>query len=203
MIKKRIKDIEQLLGKVERRIWRLVFHFPYKKLLLLLLFTIFAYTLFKNPYVQGFVSSLGKLELLGVFIAGILFTFGFTTPLAVGFFVVLNPANPLTVALIGGIGSMVGDLLIFSFIKVSFMDEFKKLEKTKLISGIKNQIKTHLGQRIRLYLLYFLAGVVIASPLPDEAGVMMLAGLTTIKAKVLAPISLFFNSLGIFILCII
>jgi len=203
VIKRDIKIVEKEFGKIERKIWRLIFHFPYRKLLVLAILAIIAYIIFRNPDVQVFVSSLGKLEYIGVFIAGMLFTFGFTTPFAVGFFVILNPINPFLVAIIGGVGALFGDLLIFSIIRFSFIDEFKRLEKTRVIKGIRNEIKLHFSHKARLYLLYALAGIIIASPLPDEAGVIMLAGLTNIKIRVMVLISFVFNSLGILIMCLI
>jgi hypothetical protein len=203
IIEKDIKIVEKELGLVEKKVWRLIFHFPYKKLLILVILSIIAYFIFRNPDVTGFVASLGELEYLGIFIAGMFFTFGFTTPFAIGFFVILNPTNPLLVAIIGGVGALVGDLLIFSFIRFSFIDEFKRLEKTRVIKGIRNEIKLHFSHRARLYFLYALAGIIIASPLPDEAGVTMLAGLTHIKIKVMAVISFVFNTIGILIICLI
>jgi uncharacterized membrane protein YdjX (TVP38/TMEM64 family) len=203
ILKKDIKLIEKELGSVEKKLWRYAFHFPYKKLLLLVMIAFFAYLIFRNPNVQDFVSSLDRLEYLGVFIAGMFFTFGFTTPLAMGFFIVLNPINPFLVAIIGGLGAVIGDFTIFSLIRFSFMDEFKRLEKTRLISAITREMKMHLSHRIRLYILYALAGLIIASPLPDEAGVIMLAGLTNIKSRVIILISFIFNSLGIFVMTLI
>jgi hypothetical protein len=195
--------IEKELGLVERKIWKLIFHFKYRKLLTLLLIAILAYFLFRNPSTQGFVLSLGELEYLGVFIAGMFFTFGFTTPFAIGFFVVLNPINPLLTALIGGAGAVIGDLAIFSLIRFSFMDEFKRLERTMLIRGISKEMKVLFNKKVRAYILYALAGLIIASPLPDEAGVIMLAGLSKIKPHVMAIISFIFNSLGIYLMCLI
>src|SRR4030042_1430455 len=99
MIKEEKRAIEKEFGKIERKIWRLIFHFPYQKLLVLAILAIIAYVIFRNPAAQGFMSSLGKLEYIGVLIAGMLFTFGFTAPFAVGFFAILNPASPFLVAI--------------------------------------------------------------------------------------------------------
>jgi uncharacterized membrane protein YdjX (TVP38/TMEM64 family) len=51
--------------------------------------------------------------------------------------------------------------------------------------------------------MYAIAGLIISSPLPDELGVSMLAGLTTINAKKLSIISFIMNSLGILIMLMI
>jgi len=84
---------------------------------------------------------------------------------------------------------MIGDLIIFKTIKTSFTKEFKELEKIKVIHGIEKIVKKNKHVLIRHYLLYLFAGIAITSPLPDELGVSMLAGLTTINPIKLAIIS--------------
>jgi len=180
-----------------------LFKFRYPKIVAFAISIIIAYFIFSNPIIKDSVSHLGTLSYVGVFIAGALFTLGFTSPFAAGFFITLNPLNILLSAAIGGLGALAGDMLIFYFIRVSFMDEFNRLKKTKLIRNIQKLIEKKLGHKIRIYLMYAFAGFLIASPLPDEAGVTMLAGLTTIKAFTLARISYILNSLGILILLII
>lgn len=179
---------------------KLISGFDYPKLTLLVIAIITAYFIFSNPKVDVFVLSLNNLGYLGVFIAGIFFAFGFTAPLSAGFFITLNPENILLAGILGGIGAMISDLLIFKFIRFSFMDEFQRLEHTKTMRKLSNLIEKTLGHKIRIYFMYAFAGILIASPLPDEAGVIMLAGLTKIRAKILALISFILNTLGILIL---
>ena len=159
-----------------------------------------AYLLFKNPNVVGFVSGLGKLSYFGIFIAGILFSFGFTAPFSVGFFVILKPENLILSGVIGGFGAMIADLAIFNIIKISFLDEFGRLRKEKLINGLRKFFKKEVGAKAYHYLLFALVGITIASPLPDEIGVSLLSGLTHIKQKALALISFILNTIGIIIL---
>lgn len=205
MIRKEFKSFEKAIyhaeedfDLVERRLWSYIFHFHYRKLTLLLLISLISYLIFRNPDVQAFVSSLGSLEYLGVFLAGMLFTFSFITPIAVGFFVTLNPADPVLVAFIGGLGAVLGNLLIFYFLRFTFMDEFKRLEKTKVLTFIRKGLNQHLSHRLKLYLLYALVGIILASPLPDEAGILILAGLTRIKARVIGFLGFIFSAIGIF-----
>jgi len=177
-----------------------LFKFKYSKILWLVVSIILTYIIFRNPSVSSFVSHLGNLSYFGVFIAGLLFSFGFTAPFAAGFFITLNPENILLVGVIGGIGALVSDLLIFSFIKVSFKNEFNKLRKTKLVRSIDKTIERGLGKKIKVYLMYVFAGFLIASPLPDEIGVIMLAGLTKIKIGLLVVLSFILNTFGIVVL---
>jgi len=48
--------------------------------------------------------------------------------------------------------------------------------------------------------MYLFAGLFIASPLPDEAGVIILAGPTKLSTKALSVISFILNSLGILVI---
>ena len=177
-----------------------LFKYKYTKLILLTITITLAYHIFQNPLISRYLSSLQTLSYLGVFIAGILFVLMFSAPFGIGFFLTLNPANIWLAAIIGGFGAMVGDLLIFKFIKVSFEDEFNSVRNLKTFKKISKSIDKHFGEKIRMYVIYAIVGFVIASPLPDEAGVMMLAGLKKINPIILAFIAFILNSLGILIL---
>jgi uncharacterized membrane protein YdjX (TVP38/TMEM64 family) len=171
--------------------------------MLLVLAIILAYILFRNPTIQDFISHLGTLNYLGIFIAGMLFAFGFTAPFSVGFFISLNPSNIWIAGIIGGLGALISDLIIFSTIKISFEDEFKRLRNSKIVVKLTRLIERNLTKKIKVYLMYAFAGILIASPLPDEAGITMLAGFTKIKVKALAVISYVLNTIGILVILFI
>ena len=177
-----------------------LFKFRYPKLLAFVLIIIAAYFIFSNPTVSNFMLMLNGWGYFGAFISGMFFTLGFTSPISAGFFITLNPENIWLAGILGGIGAMLMDLLIFKFIRFSFMDEFKRLKHTKTMKELNYLIENTFGHKIKIYLMYALTGFFIASPLPDEAGVIMLAGLTKIKANVLAVISFILNTLGILFL---
>ena len=150
----------------------------YPKLLGFIIAVIAAYIVFRNPSTGQFISHLGELKYLGTFIAGIFYTFGFTSPFAAGFFIDLNPASIWISGIIGGFGALIGDIFIFKFAKISFKDEFGRLKKEKLIKSI--------GNKLNSFVLYLIAAILIASPLPDEAGITILAGLTKIKSSIIS-----------------
>lgn len=174
--------------------------FKYPKLILLVFFIILAYYLFTKPFMSDWIIKLNNVGYLGIFLAGIGYVFGFFTPFSIGFFVISNLNNLFLAAIIGGLGAMIGDLIIFKTIKFSFMDEFKKLERTKVIRKIEGIIKNNKHILIKHYFLYIFAGIVLVTPLPDEVGVSMLAGLTTINQKKLAVISFILHSISIFLI---
>ncbi|MEI6731974.1 MAG: hypothetical protein WCK90_04830 [archaeon] len=184
----------------KRYIHRKLFSYRYPKLTVLLIISIITYVVFSKPIVQGFFTHLGNLSYLGILIGGILFSFGFTTPIAIGVFLVSNPSNIYLAAIIGGLGAMLSDLFILSVIRATLMDEFRLLEKTKIIKESERLFKSKIHGKIKLYLLFVFAGIIIASPLPDELGVGILAGFTRIRVWVMAIISFAFNSLGILVM---
>ena len=171
--------------------------FKYPKITLFVIFIALAYVLFKIPSVGLWLNNLKGLSYFGDFIGGMLYSFGFSAPFATGFFIALKPENILAVAIMGGIGSLATDLIIFNFVKFSFEDEFNLISKTKAINRLNNFFDKRFKLSVKRGLLYTSAGILIASPLPDEAGVTILAGLTPIKQKTLAIISVILNTLGI------
>jgi len=177
-----------------------LFAFKYPKLMLLLIAIILAYLVFNHPAVSKVVMNLDKLSYIGFFIAGFFLASGFSAPFAIGFFITAQPGSLLLATLIGGFGTMCGDLLVFRMIKFSFMNEFRELEKTKVIKEIEEIIKKHKHVLIWHYLLYAFAGILLVTPLPDEIGISMLAGLTTVKPRKLAVISFLLHSTLIFVI---
>jgi len=175
-----------------------IFSFKYPKLFILIIIILLAYYLFSQPFIPDWMEIFNKLGNFGVLVSGVLTAFGFTAPFGIGLLINLNPSSILFASLLAGLGATIVDLLIFKTIKFSFTDEFKKLEKTKLIKEIEHIVRKNKSVLIRHYLLYIFAGIILATPLPDELGVSMLAGLTTIKPMKLAIIGFVLHTCAIF-----
>lgn len=189
------------IGEIEKAY--ILFRYKYPKLIMLLLSIFTAYYLFSSQFITSKIQLLQSFSYLGIFFAGILFSFGFSAPFALGLFITLQPQNIFLASIIGAVGSVISDLVIFKFIQFSFADEFKRLNNEKPIKEISFMIKNNLGLKASTYLFYLFAGILLASPLPDEVGVAMLAGLTTIKPSFLGIISFITHAIGIFILLLL
>ena len=176
-----------------------IFKFKYPKLLLFLLAVIVSYLIFRNGYADGLMDSLGNFSYFGMFIAGILTSLGFSAPFGIGFLIVLHPPNIFIAAVIAGFGAMFADMLLFKFIKFSFMNEIEMLEKTAM-KDIRKIIHKNIRIKINNYLLYIFAGIIISTPLPDEIGITMIAGLTSINPKIMAIMSFILHTLFMSIL---
>jgi hypothetical protein len=132
-------------------------------------------------------------SVLACFIAGIFFTSAFTIAPSSIFLVHIAQSLPLqTVALWGALGAVVGDLILFLFIRDKFAEDLLKSLKPSFTKHIFKSF--HLG-----FLKWFspiLGAFIIASPLPDELG-LTLMGLSKTRLYILIPISFIMNMIGI------
>jgi len=179
-------------------------HVQYPKLILLCLSIFTAYFLFEVGVIKDFSHLLNSRGYISIFIAGMFFAYGFTAPFAVAIFVSMAPeVNIYKAAIIAGSGAFVSDLIIFTLIKSTFQDEFDKLKLTFVFQKIHELFHHHLSDKAKEYVLWTLAGFLIASPLPDEFGVSLVSGFTEIDRKTFSIISFCLNTTGIFLIMIL
>ena len=153
-----------------------------------------AILLVQTGAIQTFLNLSESMNILGSFVAGLFFTSVFTTALAtvtLGSIAVAN--NVWLVAIIGALGAAIGDFLIFKFIKEGVAED------TNALIAHSRRWRAILHLRFFRFLLPFLGALIIASPLPDEAGLAMM-GIVRFKARFLIPISFISNAVGILII---
>ena len=172
--------------------WR---HWKYKNTTLLILSLILFFYIAETPQVDRVIKTVGELGYLGAFITGIFFVSTFTVaPAAVVLFHLADTLHPVEVALLAGLGAMIGDYFIFRFLKDKVFHELlptiRKLETPRLKVIFKSPYFA--------WILPIAGAFVIASPLPDEVGVGML-GLTKMLRWQFFLLSFFLNSIGIFL----
>lgn len=171
----------------------------YPKFILLISTFVFAYVLFRGRTFLPLHDLLLSLGYFGTFLTGVFFSYGFTAAPATAILLILaKEQNILLTGFIAGFGALIGDLLIFTFVRASFADEIEKLSK----GGVLNHIHNKIPAVFKKYLVAVIAGFIIASPLPDEIGVSLLAASTNISAKMFFVISYALNTLGIFVILI-
>jgi hypothetical protein len=178
----------------------------YPKLLLLILTFLVAYILFYGktyPLFNKFIISTGYL---GSFILGMFFVYGFTAAPATSILLILaKEQNIFLAALIAGFGALVGDLILFKFIRYSFSftDEIKGISHEKVYVYLSGKINNQMPSLLKKYLAVIFAGFLIASPLPDEVGVSLLAFSNKISTKLFSILAYSLNTIGIFIILVI
>lgn len=156
-----------------------------------------ALILVKTDVLVRILTSTKELELIGSFIAGMFFTTIFTTaPAIVTLGEIAQSQGIWLTACMGALGAVLGDLVIFRFVKDRLSDHLVELVTKK---GGLRRIKHLMGSNIFRYITFLAGGFIIASPLPDELGVSLL-GLAKIRASWFVALSFIFNFVGIVII---
>ncbi|MBI4139989.1 hypothetical protein HY483_03430 [Candidatus Woesearchaeota archaeon] len=169
----------------------------YPKMVALLLTLVIAYIIFYDRHNSTLISSLKNIGDYGVFISGLLFSYGFTAAPATAIFLSLGEqSNIIITAMIGGLGALIADLTIFELIRTTMADELHRIEREQIFKKVKKFVP----RTIRHYIIPVIGGLIIASPLPDELGVALIAGTKNIKPIVFSIISYVLNTIGIYIL---
>ncbi|HLC36739.1 MAG TPA: hypothetical protein VJK05_04000 [archaeon] len=185
------KGIKEILKKIK-----------YPKLIFLAVTFIPAYLIFLNQDYQPFHNLLISLGYAGIFLAGFFYSYGFTSAPATALLLILAKQHELLPAVLaGGLGALVGDTVIFLFIRKIFAGEIKSLSKTKIIWSAEKEEEKILGKYHKYFLASF-AGFIIASPFPTEIGIAMLASMK-ISFKKFAAIAFLLHSTGILALLLI
>ena len=178
------------------RFWK-SWHF--KNLTFLFCSVIVAFTLSRFEAFHEFLLSLGQFEYVSAFVAGFLIVSTFTV--ATGGLILLVLAENLDVFWLGlaaGCGALLGDLVIFRFVKDNVAGEIERLYKDfggKHLTHIFHSHYVH-------WTLPVIGALIIASPIPDEIGVSLL-GISKMKMHHFIMISFILNTIGIIIILIL
>ncbi len=176
------------------------FRFPYPKFLLLFISIVLAYIIFRGDRLQPIHDFLQRLGYAGTFCAGILYVYGFTAAPATALLLVLaHNQHPLLAIPLAGAGSVLGDLVIYKIIHDNFGDEVERLKNTRFLRWCRRRIPPAL----RKYVLPVLGAIFVATPLPDEIGISLLAASPMIKTKYFVYLSFILNTLGIMFVILI
>jgi uncharacterized membrane protein YdjX (TVP38/TMEM64 family) len=172
----------------------------YPKLLLIALTIIIAVILFHEARdykpLHDFLLSIGYF---GTFIGGIFYAYGFTAAPATAILLVLSEKQNIFLAcLIAGSGALISDLLIFLFIKNTLKDELNKLEHEPIVKDFEHEERKIFG-KYYMHIFPAFAGFLIASPLPTEMGVAIMARQRKISLKKFLVIAWILHTIGILI----
>ncbi|KKR21507.1 MAG: hypothetical protein UT48_C0007G0028 [Parcubacteria group bacterium GW2011_GWE2_39_37] len=168
----------------------------YKNTFLLLVSLIVLYFVAETEFVKQFIAKIGEWGYFGAFLVGIFFVSTFTVaPSVLVIYYLAQSLNPWEVAIFAGIGAVIGDALIFSFLRDGIFDEIRPLfsffQKPLFLRMINSS-----------YFAWFLpiiGALIIASPFPDEIGISLM-GLSKIKRWQFLIVSFVLNSAGLLII---
>lgn len=170
-------------------------HWKYKNLTFLLLSLSFAYFVFRNETLHNYLLHLGNFGYIGAFMAGILFVSTFTVATgAIILLVLAETLSPIEIGLIAGLGAVMGDFIIFRFVKDDLVKEINFIYEQ--IDG-GHHLKKIFHTRYFSWTLPVIGAAIIASPLPDEVGVSLM-GLSRLRTYQFIFVSFVLNAIGIF-----
>ncbi len=153
-----------------------------------------AYAIIRFGLVHALAEQLSEFAPLGFFIAGFFFTsFATIVPagVALGEFSQTFPL-PL-VALVGALGSVCADLLLFRLSRDHVREDLRALLSYPKVRRLRAFLRT---PSLRFFSMA-LGALIIASPLPDELGVTLM-GLSRTDIKLFIAVAYVFNFIGIF-----
>jgi uncharacterized membrane protein YdjX (TVP38/TMEM64 family) len=138
-----------------------------------------------------------NFQIFGAFMSGLFFTSVFTTAPAIAAFAHFGAEHaPLWLAVLGAAGALIGDLILFFFIRDSIAEDIAYILERR--GGFHLHL-FHIGKtRLSRWLLPALGALIIASPLPDELGIALM-GFSKLSKGRFVLISFSFNLLGILI----
>ncbi len=171
--------------------WR---NWPYKNTTWLVISLILFFWLLGFPVVENTLRAVGSLGLLGAFFSGALFVSIFTVaPAAVVILFIAESLNVWLVALAAGLGAMVGDYLIFRFLRDQVFEELAPLWQRSVVGSITGRL---FSTPYFSWLIPIIGMIAIASPVPDEVGISLLSS-TKIKTSAFLVITFLLNTAGI------
>jgi uncharacterized membrane protein len=171
--------------------------FLWKDLFLIAISIFVATVLVNTNLLINILTSTKELAVIGSFIAGIFFTSIFTTAPAMATLGEIAQHNSIVVtALLGASGAVLGDLIIFRFIRDRLSAHLLEIIKHE---GFTKRMKALLRLKTFRWLTFFLGGLILASPFPDEIAITVF-GFIHLKTSWFIPISFVFNFGGILLI---
>jgi hypothetical protein len=172
----------------------------YPKLSLFIISVILVYFLFSGLANKPLHDALLLTGYFGTFLAGLLYPFALTSAAGTGILLILaKEQNLLFAVVVAGIGALISDIFLFLFVTYSFNDELQKLSNEKIVRTVNGWIP----DSIRVYLLATFAGLLIASPLPTEIGILLMTSIKSMSFKKFISIIFVLHTSAIFIILLI
>lgn len=172
--------------------WR---RWKYKHLTLFFISVIFSIFLSRYEPLNTFLLNLGNWGYIGAFFAGILFVSTFTVATgAVILLILAERLSPIEIGIIAGLGGVVGDFTIFSFVKDGLLSEITPIYNS--LGG--RHLTAVLRTKYLSWTLPVIGALIIASPFPDEIGVSLM-GIAKIKTYQFILLSFVLDTVGVFL----
>lgn len=169
---------------------------------------ILAFSILVAFYVQRILRAEHLLQYFSVwyfavfaaFLTGFMFSITFTVAISTAIFLLLGdtPVNPILIAIYGGLGSVFGNSLVYKFFRDDLMEDISSVEP-RYAKEIAHNI---LHSKKFIWLVPYIAAIALASPLPDEIGIFLLAG-TKFRYANFFVLSFILHTMGILLIVLL
>jgi len=181
---------------LHRKIYSKYKTWKYKNTALLILSILFIFYFVETSFGKNIINSLIQINYLGAFISGIFFVYTFSVvPAGIVLFKLAEQYNFILISMCGGLGAMLGDYIIFKFLRDNVFDEIKPIFNK--LGG--NNLSRLFNTPYFSWFIPVLGAAIIASPFPDEVGVSLM-GLSKVKKWQFLIVTFILNTIGIFII---
>lgn len=185
------------LTHARAHLYKVTQHEFFKDIAIIVLSIFVSILLVYTGVLSRIIEATSNYQIFSVLVAGFFFTSIFTTAPAIAALGEIAQGHSLVlVALFGALGAMLGDYIIFRFMRDTFAVHIAQVVQ---LQGARNRLKSLLKLRSFRWLTFLVGGVIIASPLPDELGLSLL-GFSKVQTSLFLPLSFVFNFFGIFLI---
>lgn len=147
---------------------------------------------------NNFVATVLPLKFISEFTAGILYASFLTSPISIAMLVVLAKSNnPITLAILAGFGAAFADLLIIRFFRKELSKDMDLVSHGLRLKALNNFLKKWKLE----FIIPFVGAIIVASPLPDELGLLML-GVSKLKYREILVLTYILNTAGILLIAV-
>ena len=157
-----------------------------------------AYYLFNNSIVHSVYSNLDEIGYVVAVISGMFFSFGFTTPLAIMSFILLNPTNIPLATLLALVGATISNLFIYYYYGDKFMSDFSVDKRNPILRRFDVEMKKGIFDRMKLYLSCTFVGILICLPISEKTETLILTGFREMETSTFVLLSILLNAILIF-----
>ncbi|HYE21955.1 MAG TPA: hypothetical protein VD998_00005 [Verrucomicrobiae bacterium] len=170
--------------------------YKYQNTILLVLSLLVLFYFVESPFVVNTVKKIGEWGYFGAFVTGMFFVSTFTVaPAGLVLVKLVDYYHPLEIAFVAGLGSLLGDFVIFRFMKDSVFEELTPLYN----KYAKKHLRVIFHTKYFAWLAPVLGAIIIASPFPDEIGIT-LVGISKMKTWEFLLLAAVLDFLGIFLI---
>ncbi len=156
---------------------KILLRLRYPKLILLGVSFLLGFLIYFDQNNFHFHTLIDKAGYWGIFLAGAFLSHGFTLGpgIAALLIVAQETGRPFwLVSLIATLGAIIGNGITYNLLRISYHQELEELSRLPFFKRLQEWSERHTPNLIKKYLFPVFAGIISATPLPDEFSILLI-----------------------------